>query len=181
MTETSTAKKLTGGIVTVIILSFCLLLTTFAIVYSSVSVENNLFRTGNVKINLNDGNPVIHEDEFIFEPGMTVKKEFFIQNESTESVYYKLYFDNVSGGLSNVLKITLKDGDKTLYIGTVDELNKRSVVAADDVLRAGEKRNLSVCFYFPENAGNGMRLENLEFSLCADATQTRNNPNKLFD
>ena len=69
MTETKTAKKLTGGIITIIILAVCLCITTFALVYETVSVENNLFHTGEVKINLNDGKPVIREHEFLFEIG----------------------------------------------------------------------------------------------------------------
>lgn len=74
MSETKTAKRLTGGIIAIIILAVCLCITTFALVYASVSVENNLFHTGGVKINLNDGKPVIREHEFLFEPGMTVVK-----------------------------------------------------------------------------------------------------------
>ena len=103
MSETKTAKRLTGGIIAIIILAVCLCITTFALVYASVSVENNLFHTGEVKINLNDGKPVIREHEFLFEPGMTVVKDFFIENDSTWDVYYRLYLDNVSGGLSDVL------------------------------------------------------------------------------
>lgn len=140
MADTNTAKKLTGGIITIIVLAICLCFTTFALVWATVSVENNLFHTGSVDINLNDGKPVIHENEFIFEPGMTVKKEFFIENNSTWSVYYKIYFDNVSGGLADVLLVTVKDGEKTLYTGTANELNRQSVTAADDILQMKEKR-----------------------------------------
>ena len=181
MTETKTAKKLTGGIVAIIALAVCLVITTFALVYASVSVENNLFRTGEVKINLNDGEPVIREHEFLFEPGMTVKKDFFIENESTWDVYYRLYFDNVSGGLADVLEITVKDGDKVLYSGTANELTKKNVVAADDTLKIGQKRNLTVYFHFPEEKGNEAQNLDLTFTMCAEATQTKNNPNKLFD
>lgn len=46
MAETKTAKRLTGGIIAIIILAVCLCITTFALVYASVSVENNLFHTG---------------------------------------------------------------------------------------------------------------------------------------
>jgi len=181
MTETKTAKKLTGGIVAIIVLAVCLVITTFALVYASVSVENNLFRTGEVKINLNDGEPVIREHEFLFEPGMTVKKDFFIENGSTWDVYYRLYFDNVSGGLADVLEITVKDGDKVLYSGTANELTKKNVVAADDTLKIGQKRNLTVYFHFPEEKGNETQNLDLTFTMCAEATQTKNNPNKLFD
>ena len=103
MAEVKTAKKLTGGIVAIVILALCLCITTFALVYASVSVNNNIFHTGEVKINLNDGKPVIQEHEFLFEPGMTVVKDFFIENDSTWDVFYRLYLDHVTGGLSDVL------------------------------------------------------------------------------
>ncbi len=180
MTDKTTAKKLTGGIITIIVLAVCLCITTFALVWASVSVENNLFHTGSVEINLNDGKPVIHENEFIFEPGMTVKKDFFIENNSSWSVYYKLYLDNASGGLADVLEISIKDGEKALYTGTANELNRRSVTAADDILQVNEKKTLTIVFHYPENAENNTQSLNLAFTMCADATQTKNNPNKLF-
>lgn len=72
--STNTSKKLTGSILTVILLAVCLCISTFALIFSMVSVENNLFHTGTIDINLNDGKPIITADEFLFEPGMTVKK-----------------------------------------------------------------------------------------------------------
>ena len=99
MHNSKTGKKLTGGIIAIILLTVCLAITTFALVFASVSVDNNIFKTGEVKINLNDGKPVINEHEFIFEPGMTVKKDFFIENDSTWDVYYKIYLSDVSSFL----------------------------------------------------------------------------------
>ena len=181
MTNRSEAeKKLTRGIITAIILAVCLCITTFALVWETLSVENNLFSTGQVKINLNDGKPVIEEHEFLFEPGMTVKKDFFLENESTCDVYYKLYFDNVNGGLADVLQITVKDGDRTLYQGTAAELNRTEVTVADDVLKIKERRELTVYFYFPADVANSTQNLTLTFDMCADAVQTKNNPNKLF-
>lgn len=181
MADTRTAKKLTGGIVAIIILAVCLSITTFALVYASVSVENNLFHTGVVKINLNNGEPVIQEHEFLFEPGMTVKKDFFIENESTWDVYYKIYLDNVSGGLADVLTVTIRDGEKVLYTGTANELTRQNVIAADDTLKIGQRRSLTVIFHYPEDKGNDTQNLDLTFTMCAEAAQTKNNPNKLFD
>lgn len=181
MAENKTAKRLTGGIIAIVALAVCLCITTFALVYASVSVENNLFHTGKVKINLNDGKPVIREHEFIFEPGMTVKKDFFIENDSSWDVYYRIYLENVSGGLADVLEITVKDGDRALYSGTASELTKQNVTAADDILKIGQKRNLTVYFHFPEDKGNETQNLDLTFTMCAEATQTKNNPNRLFD
>ncbi len=179
--NSTTSKKLTASVVAVILLAICLCITTFALVWATVSVENNLFHTGTVKINLNDGKPVIEEHEFLFEPGMTVKKDFFIENQSTWDVYYKLYFTDVEGGLANVLDIIVKDGDRILYEGKAADLTKEHVGAADDVLRLNERRDLTVYFHFPEEAGNEAQNLVLTFSMSADAVQTKNNPNRLFD
>jgi len=179
--NSTTSKKLTASVTAVIILAVCLCITTFALVWATVSVEGNLFHTGTVKINLNDGKPVIEEHEFLFEPGMTVKKDFFIENQSTWDVYYKLYFTDVDGGLADVLDITVKDGDKILYQGLAGDLIKEKVGAADDILKLNERRNLTVYFHFPEGAGNSTQNLVLTFSMKADAVQTKNNPGKLFD
>lgn len=176
-----TAKKLTGSIIAVAILSVCLCITTFALVYSTVSVENNLFHTGIVKINLNDGKPVIEEHEFLFEPGMTVEKEFFIENQSTWDVYYKLYFEDIEGGLADVLEVSVCDGDKVLLSGKMSDMTKDNVGAADDILKLNERRILTVTFHFPEEAGNAAQRLYLTFTMGADAVQTKNNQNRLFD
>ena len=176
-----TAKKLTRAILLAVFLAICLCITTYALVMAHVSVKENRFQTGSVNINLNDGKPVIEEHEFLFEPGMTVKKDFFIQNESTCEVYYKLYFDKVTGGLANVLEITIQKGDKILYRGTAASLNLTKVAAADDVLGVGERRELTIQFHYPEGADNSGQGHELTFDLCAKAVQTKNNEDKEFE
>ena len=52
---------------------------------------------------------------------------------------------------------------------------------ADDTLRLQERRNLTVYFHYPESAENRTQNLTLSFDLCADAVQTKNNANKLFD
>lgn len=179
--KSAIAKRLTGSMIAIIVLSICLCCTTFALVYSTVSVENNLFHTGIIKINLNDGKPVIEEHEFLFEPGMTVEKEFFLENQSTWDVYYRLYFSDIEGGLADVLEVSIRDGDKVLFSGKISDLTKDKVGTANDILHLRERRNLVVSFHFPEEAGNETQLLYLSFTMGADAVQTKNNPNKLFD
>ena len=181
MSDSKTAKRLTGSIIIVILLIIGLVITTFALIYANISVEKNIFHTGEIRINLNDGKPVIREQEFLFEPGMTVKKDFFIENDSTWDVYYKIYFADVSGGLADVLSVTIKDGDKVLYEGPANTLKRETVSAADDILRMKQRKNLTVYFHFPEDKGNKTQNMNLTFTMCADATQTKNNPDRLFD
>lgn len=181
MSEKETSKKLTVSVIILIILSVALCITTFALVWATVSVDNNMFHTGIVKINLNDGKPIIEEHELLFEPGITVKKDFFIENQSTDDVYYKLYFGDIDGLLADVLEITIMDGDRILYSGLIKELTKRNVGVVDEALKVNEKKNLTVCFHFPEDVGNSAQNLYLSFSINADAVQTKNNPNRVFD
>ena len=181
MGKPKTAKKLTASIAAVIVLAVCLCVTTFALVYSTVAVDNNLFQTGHIKINLNGGRPVITEHEYLFEPGMTVEKDFYIENQSTWDVYYKLYFDNVEGGLADLLEVEIRDGDAVLMEGKISDLTREKAGAADDVLKLSERRDLTISFHYPEETGNSGQALYLAFDLKADAVQTRNNPGRLFD
>ena len=171
---------MTVGIILFIVIAILLCITTFALIYSMISVDSHIFEAGYVKLDLNGGVPVIEVDEFIFEPGMTVVKEFYLENLSTWDVYYKIYFANTEGELADILQITIADGEKILYEGTATGLTRESVKAADDELAIGEKRILTATFHFPKEAGNETQDRTLYFDLCADATQTKNNPERLF-
>lgn len=175
------SQKLTGGIAILIILSVCLCVTTFALVFSTVMIEDNIFTTGVVKINLNDEKPIVEEGDLIFEPGATVVKEFFIENKSTCQVYYKIYFDNVSGGLSDVILVTVRDGDEIIAEGKASELKKSATRAASSELEIGEKRTLTVTFHYPEGAGNETQNQFMQFDVHASAVQTKNNPDRNFE
>jgi predicted ribosomally synthesized peptide with SipW-like signal peptide len=177
----NTAGRLTLSVVIAILLACSLCVTTYALFYATVTVEGNYFKTGIVSIDLNNGKPVIEEHEYLFEPGMTVEKPFYIQNQSTWAVYYKLYFDKVEGGLADVLEITILDDGKVLYEGTANTLTRQNVIAADDLLLIGEKRDLTIRFHYPEESTNESQNWQLRFDLCAEAVQEKNNPNREFD
>ena len=154
--------------------------TSTALVYNTVAEENKLFSEDYVKINLNNGVPVISDPNHRFEPGMTVVKDFFIQNESNCEVYYKLYFSDIEGELQDVLDITVKDGDTVLYSGKMTELIRAKTKAIPTALTAGERKDLTVSFHFPQFAGNETASRRLKFSFCADAVQADGNPDRLF-
>lgn len=179
--NSNTVRKLTLSIVIAIILGILLCLTTYALFYATVTVEGNYFKTGIVSIDLNGGKPVIEEDEYLFEPGMTVEKPFYIQNQSTWAVYYKIYLDNIEGGLADILDVTVLDGDKILYEGKASAMTRLNIGAADDILLIGERRDLTIRFHYPEDSTNLSQNWELRFDLCADAVQEKNNPDKEFD
>ena len=179
--EFDTVKKLKVSLIVLIILMSLLTILSFSLVYSIVSVDSNIFKTGQVSINLNNGKPVIDEEGYFFNPGKDVlNEEFFLENNSSCDVYYRLYFDNLEGALADILIVNIYNGEQVLYSGRVSDLTQDNVLAADDVLKIGEKRILRITFEFPKGNGtiNGEPI--LKFDLCADAVQTKNNPDKLF-
>ena len=157
-----------------LLLAAVLAVVTCAVGLTRVQVPQNRFTTGTVAIDLNGGKPILTEDEYLFEPGMTVNKDFTLSNTGTADVYYKLYFRDVSGELADVLEVTLTDGSDVLYTGTLAGLT-RSTAAT------GQARTLQASFHCPENTGNAAQQARMSFVLCADAVQTKNNPTGLFD
>lgn len=182
-TDEAVQKRLRRSMIIAVLLVLMLMVTTFALISSIVSVKHNTFETGIVKINLNDGKPVIQEDEYLFEPGMRVKKQFFIENEGSIDAFYKIYMEDMTGDLADVMQLTITDEEsgKVLYQGPADELTKGAKSVSDDMISAGERKELSILFYFPEERGNEAQGRNLSFRLSATATQVRNNPGHSFE
>ena len=181
--DAAVQKKLHRSMLIAVLLALMLIVTTFALITSIVSVKDNTFETGIVRINLNDGEPVIRENEYLFEPGMRVQKHFFIKNEGSIDAYYKVYMEDVTGDLADVLQLTITDDEsgKVLYQGTADELTRGSAAVSDDIITAGESKNLTILFYFPKERGNEAQDKNLSFRMSATATQVRNNPGHAFE
>ncbi len=176
------AKKLSISIMTLVILCVCLCITSFVLGMAVYELKNNRFQTGGVEIDLNGGRPIITAEEFIFEPGMTVEKPFYIQNNGTWAVYYKLYFSQVSGNLGDILDVTILNEDKEeLLSGKLSALTEKNVPALEDELEIDERKNLIVRFHFPKEEGNTYQGGSLRFELSAIAVQTKNNPDKEFE
>lgn len=177
MEKSKTAKRIRANVIVIFLLVICLCLNTFTFFNTDIIVESNIFGTENdsiksnsEKINLNDGNPVITENEFTFEPGMTVTKDFFIENLHSGDLFYKLYFEDVSGGLEDVLEISIKDGDNVLYSGTASTLTADNVSPVPEALPKKTKKTLTINFHYPETAGNDTQGLTLSFVLCAEVT-----------
>ena len=178
----------------VIVLICTFALTVYASTRVAKEVKENYFQTGTIKINLNDGKGLFDSDEsdswsaehgYAFEPGVTVVKNFFVRNEGTDDFYYKIYFRDVQGGLSDILEVTIQDAQdakgEILFSGILADMTRLAVKPADDVLVPGGTRNLTITFHYPEERGNEGQDQHVSFTMCADAVQTRNNLNKEFN
>lgn len=176
------AKKLTGSVIAIIVLSLCLTVTTSALVSLSLTVDENIFSTGKIEITLGgsgDGNRIIAGE--CIAPGMTLQKTFTVHNGSTDSIYYKLYFENISGGLADLMQVTILHGETTLYSGILSALTEDNVGAADDLLPVGETRELTILFHLPASVDNRAQSMDLQFDFSARAVQSKNNENKNFN
>lgn len=172
----STAPRLAVSIITMILLFLCLLGMTAALFYTTSELKATA-STPTVKINLNDGKPVIDttdpaEAHHFFEPGMTVVKDCFVENTGTLDIYYRVYMSDVTGTLATILEVTVLDGEQELYSGTIGDMTHDAVLAGS--LAIGERRDLKVIFHYPTHATNTSQNTKLTFVLTADAIQQRN-------
>lgn len=169
-------KKLQINLITLTLLCLGLCITSFAAAYTMVSydVKNNYFHTGEIKINLNDGKAIIDERDPLFEPGMTIEKEFFIKNGGGEPIYYKLNFTGVSGELSKAIEVTILDTTRNeLVSGKIYEFE--TVKELTGSLSSYERQDLIASFHFPENEGNEYKGKSLQFKMSAIAVQAKHN------
>lgn len=180
MNEQQLKKKLTVMIVTVVLLSIGLTLTSFALATSIAQVRNNRFAMSmGVELTINDGKPVVDVTNMVFAPGETYQSEFPIANLGTFDVWYRVYFTDVEGVLKDYITVTIKEADGTVLCkGTMSELGSNKVAVSS--LAAGEKKTLTIEFYFSSEAGNTAQGQSVSFNITANATQKQNNPDKDF-
>ncbi len=158
---------------------------TASLLYARLETETaktdpTTFAAGEIKLNLNDGKPVIETYGYVFEPGLLVQREFFLENNGNMSAFYRIYLEDVAGDLADLLLITIKDGDEVVCSGTANQLRRDTVLPAPSTLQGGERRTLTALFYLPFGVTNEAQNRTLTFTLCADASQTTGNPNQLF-
>ncbi len=179
-TKQTSSRKISYTFFSILLLIFCTCYTAIALMYEKAEIKDNFFETGSISINLNDGKAVINEDELLLEPGMTIKRNFFIENTGSSPAYYKLYFEDIEGLLANVLEVEIKEGKTILFSGRLPELTQKNVKAADDILNANEKKDLTLIIKVPKNTPSKYQNTKLTFRLSADAVQTKNNNDKNF-
>lgn len=181
-TAKNTAKRLTASIITIIILIAALGVTTFVLVATSFSADGVAsIGTGGVKINLNDGKPVISDASGTFAPGKELRREFKIENLSSCDVWYKFYFTDVDKTLAEDVTVKIKKGDCVLMQGKMSEFTAENASAVDDLLKKGETKTLTISFSLESGADNSMNGRVLMFTFNAKAVQAKNNPDKKFD
>ena len=179
------AKKITWvlsmRIVATVLLTIALCICTGFLIISTMESDGHTFRTGEVKINLNGGAPIVESDSPMI-PGETLTRAFYIENEGTSDVFYTFCFENTDSVLSDFTEVTVRDGDTVLLSGRMSALTRANAKAVGDILQPGERRDLTVTFRFVDEDGNDAAMAaSLHFDFSVMAVQTKNNPDKKFD
>ena len=126
MTTPKQGKKAAGSLILALILAALLVITSVALLFSMVSVDGNTFQMGRVKIELNGGQTIFNEASLVVEPGYSVVEDFTVENTGTADAYYRLYLENVSGSLKDILVFDLYDGDQLIFSGKASELTRQN-------------------------------------------------------
>lgn len=172
MDRFSTRKNLhiLTAIILLLLLLFLLTLLVFAPPVLGLDPHSaQQLRSGSC-LNLNDGKAVIEQYEQLFQPGTTVEKSFFIENTSASDVSYRLYLDQISGELADILIVTVFDGETLLYEGTARELSVQSAPAIGNMLPGYGRIDLTIRFHLPESIPPEKENATLSFTLCAQAS-----------
>ncbi len=177
--ESPSRRKALMGLLALILASVTVVMVGFAAAYRFVEVRKNEFYTGELSINLNDGQAVITQE--LFEPGMTVERRFFVRNEGTGDFYYRLYFEDSRGDLAQAVEVTFLDAQGQVFqSGLLSQMDKRSQILTARELSVGQEEWITVQFHFPPHEGNEHQAQELTFRLSALAVQKKNNPDKEF-
>lgn len=176
-----TGKKAVSSLIIITVLFCMLALTTYALIASFVSVEDNLFQTGTVEIELNGGKTVFDGSDMNIEPGHTLVRDFMVENKGSAEVYVRLYLENVEGALQEALTFSVYDGDTLLFRGAADEWTRKAACISDTPLAFGETRTLTAVVEMDASAGNAYQGGGITFDMTADAVQSKNNPDKAFE
>lgn len=154
------SDHITNHLFFIVALVFLLCLVTIRIAYADL-------KGANYSINLNDGKPVIDEENFEFFPGVTVERDFFIENMGDKALYYKLFFSNIEGNLGEYLEIKITEDGKTVIEGKLTDYQKSNKNILKRRLEAYEKKKLHITFSLPTDVENAAKDETVEFDLKA--------------
>ncbi len=181
-----TGRKLIVGILTISVLLMGLGVTTFALASVTKLIGGGVFSAGTVEGNLNDGEAILGQGDGDalknLEPGQCIEHSFFVENIGTQDAYYKLFFEEISGVLKDVIEVQILRADtgRVIYDGILGEMTRENMKSTDDRLVPLERRTLTIRFKMSESASSAYGNRSLTFRLGADFTQVKNNDNREF-
>lgn len=168
---------LTAAAVIIALLGIVLSYAIFSV--NVVSEKDVRLSQGSFNIVLNDGKPVLGDD-ILFEPGMTIRKDFTLENKGTTNSFYKIYFSELPMEVAELINVSILDGTQTLASSTLYEMTKENAIIMNDNLLAGEKEVFTLCLELTEEIENVEQGMEYVLDMFVEAAQRDNNPEAEF-
>ena len=190
-------KRIVAASAVLAVLISAYLVTSLMLAASSLEVRlgNHIFRTETMDIDiygklngersreLRFSDPS-GEDITLVEPGMTLRGDFCVVNDSTFDVYYRLYFSRLEGGLKDILQATILDkatGEVLYGPVALSSMESADNFPQGKTLASHQSRDMVLELYFPKDAGNEYQNQSLSCEINVDMTQVRNNDGQEYD
>jgi len=176
-----TKKKIYLNMASIITLFSLLAVITYALFYFTLTIEDNFFETGFVKINFNNGERVFDENDLALAPGDSIKKPMTIKNIGTGSIYYRIFLENVDGNLKDAIVFNIYDEGVLVKTVVTADFTFDNAFVSDVSLDVDEQKDYMVEAVMSSDAGNNYRDNYITFDFIARAVQSKNNPDKEFE
>ena len=175
-----TKRKIYLSIVSITLLFAMLVGVTYALFHRTLTIEDNFFATGYVRIDLNNGERVFTGDELNLAPGEKITKPMTLKNNSSGPVYYMIYLENINGSLIDALIFNIYDGGILVKSISLADFSENNALISDKPFEMGAKKTFLIEAIMGPCAGNDYQDNFVTFDFVARAVQSRNNPNKEF-
>lgn len=118
--ENEHKKKLSKVFATILIAAIFLIIVAYAIGEATLLIENNIFQSGNMSVQLSNENgdpdvPIVDCDRLIEKLVLngSVGTNFIVKNTGTLNFKYKIFFENVEGNIQDQVLVSIHPKDDT--------------------------------------------------------------------
>lgn len=175
------AKKkkilITSAVVILALLATLICSTVFSV--NNRTLKNLRLSQGSLQIDLNGGEPVLGSD-ILFEPGMTIRKDFTLENKGTADCFYKIYFTELPEEIAEKITVTILDGTQTIISSTMLDMTKETAYVINDNLMGGEKEVFTLCLEISDKIENIEQSSEYTLDMFIEAVQRDNNADANF-
>ena len=167
-------KKYGVRIVFIVLILISLTCIALAVGFKDVFMET-VFQTGEVKIDLNEGEPIFDDNALDIEPNKKVIADFTVKNIGEVDCYYKVYLENIDGKIADNVVFDIYDSKNNL-IKTVNVIDFTSANSIDlkTILTPQEEVSFTINAYLPSDSGNAYQTGKITFDVVAEGIQSKN-------
>lgn len=142
--------------------------------FSKANAKEDIGKNVTISAKSTDGNSGgFSDNDGFWYPGRTLEKQFVVKNGNSKEIKFEKITVNVNSVSNFVLskifnpdeeiykkflknlKVTVKQGENTLFEGTFQDFNKEGVLLNDPIrIGSNSEKELSLKIYFEEEAGN---------------------------